>query len=74
VRETHMVLEMGQLGESLAANIAGERFLAGVYELMSLQFGGCGKFFAAVRAFMPSVVLCGIAIWPRATPDLKVKW
>lgn len=55
VGESHVVLEVSQLSESLAANLAGERLLPGVNELVALQFGWGGKLFPAV-ADVPSVV------------------
>ena len=58
VGESHVVLEVSQLSESLATNLAGEGLLPGVNELVALQFGRSWKLFSAI-AYVPSVVHCG---------------
>lgn len=55
-----MVLEMGQLCESLGADPAGEGFLPRVDELMSLKLGGGGELLAAIRTLMPPIVTVAV--------------
>ena len=51
-----MVLEVGQLCETLAANFAGKGFLSGVNELVPLEFGWRGELLATVLTFVAPVV------------------
>lgn len=77
VRESHVILEVGQLCEALAAYFTGKGFLAGMNELVPLELGGCWKLFAAVLTFMAPVVHGGIGIAIGATAagaNLKVQW
>ncbi len=59
MRESHMVLEVGQLCKTLAANFAGKRFLPGVNELVPGELGRCGELFSTVWTFVAPVVHCG---------------
>ena len=78
MRESHVVLEVGQLCETLAANFAGKRFLSGVNELVPLELGRRWEFFATVWTFVAPVVHCGgirIAIGTSAAGgQLEVQW
>ena len=73
-----MVLEVGQLCETLAANFAGKRFLSGVNELVPLELGRRGELFATVWTFVAPVVHRGgirIAIGTSAAGgQLEVQW
>ena len=74
-----MVLEVGQLCETLAANFAGKRFLSGMNELVPLQLGRRGELFATVLTFVAPVVHRGdgirIAIGTSAAGgQLEVQW
>ena len=57
-----MILEMGQLCESLAANFAGKRLFPGMDELVPLKFGRCRELFTTVRTLMAPVVHGGVWI------------
>ena len=73
-----MVLEVGQLCETLAANFAGKRFLSGVNELVPGELGRRGELFSTVGTFVAPVVhrgRIGIAIGTSAAGgQLEVQW
>jgi len=70
-----MVLKMGQLCESLAANFAGKRLLSGVNELVPLKFRRRWELFATVDTFMAPVVHRRIRITIGTSgAHLEVQW
>lgn len=71
--ESHVVLEMGQLSESLAADFAWKGLFSRVNELMSLQFRRRWELFAAVWALVASVVARNVAVGSGGCRDMKVK-
>lgn len=64
---------MGQLCESLAADVAGEGLFSRVYELMSLQFRRRWELFATVWTFMTSVVARNVAVGSCNRCHMKVQ-
>ena len=65
-----MILQVGELSESFATDLAREGLFPSVNELMTLKLGRSRKFLSAVRTFVPAIVY---PVGPRLGCHLKMK-